>query len=533
MRTKRAGMALVGLLVLAGWAACVHADVAATVSPNAITSTAIDEAISIGYRFYVDKPIVVTHLGLFDYIYTMNGVTYNGPGLKGTHTVALWRLPKTGGFVLERQVTIGPGAELSDDHAWVALSEPIIINPDTVPAGGFYERWMVGVWTPSYLSGLPSGEVGDALIFSPQGAVTFNCVQAGVVRFEAYTCKDPASTFAPPWPAIGTSNHYGVNFRYDLVGPKAEAGENAAIYTSEQALTTIAGIATHTVPGTPMQYQWLEGGSVLQNWADVPASGEANLSLAAPVAPLSIGAHTLTLEVKSGTLTASDTMVLSVTNTPPDAQPSPTYQVAEINVDPIIVTAQVADFDGDELSYEWRKDGEVLDFGTIDALAGGAVVTIPDLGVAAGDPRFPLGVHEVQLVVSDGVNPAITVEATVEVKDTTAPSLAPTPSVNLLWPPNHQLCPVTVWASAADNGGGLVTLDVSVQSSEQAAVGEQDWYVDSTDNEAGIITLRLRAERAGTDSGRVYTVTITATDASNNASVATVEIRVPHDRRKK
>jgi hypothetical protein len=41
--------------------------------------------------------------------------------------------------------------------------------------------------------------------------------------------------------------------------------------------------------------------------------------------------------------------------------------------------------------------------------------------------------------------------------------------------------------------------------------------------------VKLRAERSGTGEGRVYTITITATDASGNVSKQTVTVAVPHD----
>jgi hypothetical protein len=100
----------------------------------------------------------------------------------------------------------------------------------------------------------------------------------------------------------------------------------------------------------------------------------------------------------------------------------------------------------------------------------------------------------------------------------------------MLWPPNHQLIPITIQANAEDNSGGPVTLDVEVTSNEP---DEADWVIDSVDSTTGEIQLRLRAERSGSGDGRVYTVTITATDEADNSSTAIVEIRVPHDKRKK
>jgi hypothetical protein len=328
-----------------------------------------------------------------------------------------------------------------------------------------------------------------------------------------------------------------VNFKYSVPGPTANAGLDTEIYTSEQALTTIAGTATHTVPGTAMQYQWFEGDMPLSGLASVGADGAAPLNLGA-VSALSIGVHTLKLHVTDGTYTNDDSMQLTVANTPPEGQPGPTYQVLEIGADAIAFQATVADFDGDAVGYQWVKDGTVIGSGIVTPPAGGTPVEIDDLTIPAGDPRFTLGSNQVQLVVNDGVNPTVTVAVTVMIQDTTLPTLAPTSSLNMLWPPNHQLIPVTIWANSEDNGGGFITLSASVQSSEPLdAAGdgstEEDYVVTPPDNAAGTVLVQLRAERSGTGDGRVYTVTITATDTSGNSSEAKVNIRVPHDKRKK
>ena len=39
----------------------------------------------------------------------------------------------------------------------------------------------------------------------------------------------------------------------------------------------------------------------------------------------------------------------------------------------------------------------------------------------------------------------------------------------------------------------------------------------------------LLAERAGNGSGRIYTITITSTDASGNSAESTVTVTVPHN----
>ena len=203
-----------------------------------------------------------------------------------------------------------------------------------------------------------------------------------------------------------------------------------------------------------------------------------------------------------------------------------------------MVVADVADFDGDTLSYQWLKGASVLASGSISTSPGGGRTPIPDLVVPAGDARFGLGQHEIELRVSDGINPPVSAFVMVEVIDTIAPTVSPIPSVTILWPPNHSLQPVAIQANAYDNGGGAIHLTVQVTSSEPPdATGDgntiPDFYIDSVYDQLGMIELRLRSERSGKGPGRTYTILVTATDETGNPSIATVEIRAPHDKRSK
>lgn len=231
-----------------------------------------------------------------------------------------------------------------------------------------------------------------------------------------------------------------------------------------------------------------------------------------------------------------DDISLIPVNTPPVGVLNPASQTVEID-STFVIQGTAQDSDGDVLTYQLLKGNEVLASGIVDAPDDGSPIDIPPLVIGANDPRFGLGVHSVDLVLDDPANDPVTTTATVTVEDSTAPSLKPKSSENILWPPNHELRPVTITANASDNAGG-VTLTATVASSEPQEDGgdgstDQDWTTPVIDNEAGTIELSLRAERSGSEEGRVYTITITATDAAGNASVATVEVRVPHDRRKK
>lgn len=129
-------------------------------------------------------------------------------------------------------------------------------------------------------------------------------------------------------------------------------------------------------------------------------------------------------------------------------------------------------------------------------------------------------------------------EITVEVVDTTTPTLDPAANMTVLWPANHKMVDIVIEANASDNIGLPITLSASISSNEPInGTGDgdhsPDWTEPVIDQENGIITFQLRAERSGKGDGRVYTITITATDSSNNSASSNLAITVPHDKKKK
>jgi hypothetical protein len=199
----------------------------------------------------------------------------------------------------------------------------------------------------------------------------------------------------------------------------------------------------------------------------------------------------------------------------------------------VVLRGEVADYDGDELTYAWKEGDHTFAWGKVTPPAGGSPVSLPE-NIAAG---LTLGQHTLTLEVSDNSNPPQKKEFLVEIIDTQKPTLAPAVDKSLLWPPNHQMVEIVIAANAMDNNGLPVVLSAAVSSSEPVqGTGDGDTAPDWTNpviNQAtGVITLQLRAERSGRASGRIYTVLITATDAAGNSSTATVDIKVPHDQKK-
>jgi hypothetical protein len=311
--------------------------------------------------------------------------------------------------------------------------------------------------------------------------------------------------------------------------PLADAGENITISSEEIDMTTIQGTATDA-DGDDLYCRWKEGANVLLDWTPVGISGECPLDLS--TLSLGIGTYTLTLEVDDGLEKSEDQMILTIDNSAPHAAPGG-GGVFEINTD-VILVGDVSDYDGDLLDYEWSEGTNVLCSGDIQAIAEGFPVMLPDCVVSG----LSIGLHTISLQADDGVNVPDSKDITVEVVDTTVPTLAPLASDYLLWPPNHIMIDIVIEANASDNSGLPVTLTAMVTSNEpEDGLGDgdtgPDWTVPVIDQSTGRIDLQLRRERSGTGNGRTYTVTITATDSSGNSSTTMVDIGVPHDMRNK
>jgi DNA/RNA endonuclease G (NUC1) len=116
---------------------------------------------------------------------------------------------------------------------------------------------------------------------------------------------------------------------------------------------------------------------------------------------------------------------------------------------------------------------------------------------------------------------------TVTVTDTTAPLMsALTLSETRLWPPNHQMVPISVTYTVSDLGDPAPACALSVSSNEPInGQGDgdtsPDWLIVDSHH------VQVRAERAGGGNGRIYTIAADCRDRFGNASQKSATVTVP------
>jgi hypothetical protein len=124
-------------------------------------------------------------------------------------------------------------------------------------------------------------------------------------------------------------------------------------------------------------------------------------------------------------------------------------------------------------------------------------------------------------------------ETEVAVVDTTPPQLSFSVSQSTLWPPNHKLVEITASITASDTCDANPAIRLVSITSNEPDDGVGDGNTSGDIQEAAFGTddrsFLLRAERSGPGTGRVYTITYEAADASGNTTVSQATVTVPHD----
>lgn len=360
---------------------------------------------------------------------------------------------------------------LADNCSWVYLADENGNNPELI-------GYQPAVSTP--------GEYGVTL--DGNHTLTFIIFDGGGLAGGKFRLETTESYGGPPPPPIVTNT-----------APVADAGTDQSIdATGQTTPVTLSGSGTDA-DGDALSYSWTLDG----NEVSTDASFTTNLA---------DGSYTFTLTVSDGEASDSDDVSVTVLNTVPVANAgSDVTKEATGPTTPITLSGSGTDADDDALTYSW-SNGSTSASSTVD------------LGV---------GTHSFTLTVSDGQGESSSDEVTITITDTTAPELSFTTETTTLWPPNHKMVLVLSGISADDIVDGLVEVDITVTSSEDAngtGDGNTDEDYEIQRDIDGTYNVYLRAERAGPGEGRTYTVSMTSTDAAGNVTRAqTVEASVPHD----
>jgi hypothetical protein len=105
-------------------------------------------------------------------------------------------------------------------------------------------------------------------------------------------------------------------------------------------------------------------------------------------------------------------------------------------------------------------------------------------------------------------------------------------SPGLLWPPNHQMVPISV-LDVIDPNGGTVTVTVTSVYQDEHVNGNGDGDTSPDATGVGTTHASVRSERAGNGDGRVYHISFSATSSSGGSCTGQVTVGVPKSQGKK
>jgi hypothetical protein len=168
--------------------------------------------------------------------------------------------------------------------------------------------------------------------------------------------------------------------------------------------------------------------------------------------------------------------------------------------------------------------------------SGASATDVCDASVLQPDnnaPGFlPLGDTSVLFSTTDSSGNIGSCSANIAVVDTVAPTISVSVTPDRFFPaPNHKLRRVTASVTVDDgcDANPTVVLESITSNEADNGLGDGDTASDIEGADFGTedYTFFLRAERAGTGTGRIYTVTYTVTDGSGNTSSASATVTVP------
>ncbi len=303
--------------------------------------------------------------------------------------------------------------------------------------------------------------------------------------------------------AAGETVAYKIDF-------SAAPGASPQAVRCEVSLTAPPAVAASTGPGAAICAAVVSDAAL-----DTPAASAtcSNVEVsrqgvpAGNVFPVGTANVTYTAEDDFGGTASASQQVSVIDNTPPFLAVPPSMETGN---DP-------------GAAYAILDPGEAT---ATDNCVGRSLSATRDDAQALSAP-YPIGTTAITWTATDDAGNSASGRQTVVVRDVEKPVLSGLAvDKPVLWPPNHQMIDVTVGYQVTDNSGAAPACTLSVASNEPMnGTGDGDTAPDWIVLDAH--RLRLRAERAGSGSGRLYSVTLACADAAGNSASGIVAVSVP------
>jgi endonuclease G len=186
-------------------------------------------------------------------------------------------------------------------------------------------------------------------------------------------------------------------------------------------------------------------------------------------------------------------------------------------------SATIAEDSGANLISVLGNDTDVEnDTLTVSAVTQGAHGSVTNNGSSVSYTPAPnfFGTDSFTYTANDGHSGSDTATVNITVTNVNdAPELTSSVAVSLISSTNSNLVNVGLTASATDQEGEVVTIQVAVFGDEDDETATIPGVVHSPDaKDIAPSTLRLRGERVEANDGRVYLIVVTATDTSGGVS---------------
>jgi hypothetical protein len=200
-----------------------------------------------------------------------------------------------------------------------------------------------------------------------------------------------------------------------------------------------------------------------------------------------------------------------------------TFMVTVIEAEPPVITCP------EDITDECTGDGSaVVEFVvTAESKCDSNVVVVCD---PPSGSSFPLGETVVNCTATDKFGNVAECSFSVFVEDTTPPVInSIMVSKDTLWPPNHKMVDIAVTVDATDICDSNPMCWIYDITSNEPINGKGDGNTEPDYMILDELNVQLRAERAGLNEGRVYTLHVRCEDASGNYTDGMVDVFVPHD----